>query len=203
MTVRFGKILYRVKSIIEYTLVVDVIIGTEFLNSHVIAIKCCEQKIQLRTAVLPIVQKHHGRSADVGLPDLSHKWTEVRTRQAEIEKWQSEIAYKEEMGIALVRTSREITLPPYSQTKASVFSSPDGLVYLEPNGDLAATDDVRMANGMAEVSAERPFELFLSNFSKLDRWLPKVMLCSHAIMTHSRTRSPINLLHVERISADS
>lgn len=80
------------------------------------------------------------------------------------------------MRIALVRISRAITLSPYIQSKSSVFSATDGLVSLEPKRDLSVTYNFRMANGVAAFSSERNFHIFLSNFAKSDRRLPKGMV---------------------------
>lgn len=94
------------------------------------------------------------------------------------------------MCIARVRLSHAITIPLYNQTKASMVSSADGLGSLEPKFDLSATYNVSMSNGVAEVLSERPFEIFLINFAKFERRLPKGMLISHSI------KIPLTLMHV-------
>lgn len=57
--VRFGNTLFRVKFLITERLAVDVIVGTSFLNSHVIATRCSEQKIEFRTEMVPIISLGH------------------------------------------------------------------------------------------------------------------------------------------------
>lgn len=69
-----------------------------------------------------------------------------------------------------------------------MVSSAEGFVSLEPNGDLAATYNVRLEKGVAKVSAERPFQIFLGNFAKFERQMPKGMVIAHAI------NSPLTLL---------
>lgn len=94
------------------------------------------------------------------------------------------------MLITRERISLEITLPPYRQTKASIRSSADGFVSLEPKNYLGATYNVRMSYGEAEDLAERSFEVFLNNFAKFERRLSKRMVFSNAI------KSPLTFLPV-------
>lgn len=58
LTVRFANNLYRVKFILSAWTAVDVIIGTEFINSHVEAIMCREQKIRFNNGSFPIVHQN-------------------------------------------------------------------------------------------------------------------------------------------------
>lgn len=57
LTVQFANMLYRFKFIMDERLSVDVIVGSAFLNLHVLAILCTEQRICFRNGELPIVDQ--------------------------------------------------------------------------------------------------------------------------------------------------
>lgn len=94
------------------------------------------------------------------------------------------------MRISRVRLAHPTTLVPFRHFIATVVSYAEGLVYLEPKGDISANYNVRMVNGGAELSADKPFHIFLRNLSKVERQLPKGMVISHEI------ESPLTLLTI-------
>ena len=54
------------------------------------------------------------------------------------------------------------------------------LVHTEPRHSLYQEYQVRAINDVHEVTPEEPFELLLSNFSKMERRLPKGMVIAYA-----------------------
>lgn len=67
--------------LIAERLAVDFIVGTLFLNRHVIVILCGEKKVQFRTETVPIIILHRGRKDPDSFPGPSSKWVQARTRQ--------------------------------------------------------------------------------------------------------------------------
>lgn len=61
LTVRFSNHLYCVKFIIGRLLAVEVIIGTEFINQHVLAISYTQQRIIFRNGEAPIYRQMYTR----------------------------------------------------------------------------------------------------------------------------------------------
>lgn len=64
LTVRFGNMKFKVRSIVADRLAVDLIIGTSFLNHYVVAINYDYRKVQFRSGTTPIFQNHHGHTYD-------------------------------------------------------------------------------------------------------------------------------------------
>ena len=76
------------------------------------------------------------------------------------------------------------TIPPMSQVAVLVRTEASGLVFLEPKHPVLARHNVRTANGVAEVTGNRPFKIVVSNFSEQPRMLHKGMNIGYA------TRNP-------------
>ena len=79
-----------------------------------------------------------------------------------------------------IRLCRPLRLPPFTQVKAQVFTQSGGLVHTEPRHSVYQKYQVRAINGVHEVIPEEPFELLLSNFSKVERRFPKGMVIAYA-----------------------
>lgn len=56
MKVRLQNKLYRVKFSVAERLAIDAIIGTEFLNEHVLSIVYTQQRIRFRDVEVPIIK---------------------------------------------------------------------------------------------------------------------------------------------------
>lgn len=54
-TVQFGNIHYIVKCVLDESLEVDVIIGTDLMNYHIITIRCREQRAIYLRDMLPLL----------------------------------------------------------------------------------------------------------------------------------------------------
>lgn len=85
--VRLANTLYREKFTIASRLVVEVIIDTEFLNGHVLAILCTEQRIRFRSGEVPIVRQltRDREEGEKQNPFASQNWTQERTREVKTE----------------------------------------------------------------------------------------------------------------------
>lgn len=73
-----------------------------------------------------------------------------------------------------MRLCQKKAIPPMSRTRLAVTTEESGLVVNEPPVDQET--NLRVANGVAEVKPNKPFWLFVCNFGRVERHLPKNMV---------------------------
>lgn len=133
LTVRLGNTMFRVLFLVAERLAVERFIGNSFLKRYVPEIRCEEQKVQLRSELITILQKQDG-TTNQGNPYSERtdpKATRLETNGRNPKRGQRREA-RSDTGLTRVRMSREITPGPYRQIKATVETSAQALVTLEP-----------------------------------------------------------------------
>ena len=171
MRTRLGDATYPVRFIVVNRLACPVFLGTHFLDQHVDAIKCSQRVLYLTRSIVPILgvgkagTPHRGQQA----PDITVPEPKMNRRDP-----------KKPPTSARIRLCRLLRLPPFTQVKANVVTQSGGLVHTEPRHSVYQEYQVRASNGVHEVIPEEPFELLLSNFSKVERKFPKGMVIAYA-----------------------
>ena len=151
------------------------------MNKHVDHICCRSQEIDLHTGcTIPILQAHRGYQTEQGPSDGE---TPIATRRPRTKKMQE---------THTVRLKAHFRVPPMTQMPVEVDSRASCLAFLEPKLALRDVKQVRMANGIIEVTPWRRFRVLLSNFSRHPRRFPKVTVLVYA------TRDPINNVTPDR-----
>ena len=200
LTIRLGNTLYRVPFLVAERLAVDVIQGTAFMNKHVQHICCRGQVIDLyQGGTIPILaasdiypersegaapDNASGPGSDPDVDPKAHIYQRGKRRKSSI--WQPHA----------IRLTEHVRIPAISQAVVPVRTGARGLCVLEPKQALQARHQVRIANGVVEVPPAERFRVFLSNFSKSPRRLPKGTVIGYA------NRNPISIVTPNRDVAE-
>ena len=80
--------------------------------------------------------------------------------------------------LCLVRLSRPVTLPAFTQCRAVVSTKLEGLILTEPKPDVQTKYGVRCVNSVHETAEGEDFDIILTNFTAKERKLPKGMVVS-------------------------
>ena len=171
LRVRFGSAMYQVSSLVAERLAVSVIIGTAFMNRHVHRIMCIDGAIKLTRATIPILSQHHGQK-----PYVEAKSPSTETPNGPPVRPDADNVSRPHT----VKPAKFFTIPPISQVAVPIRTEASGLVFLEQNHSVLARNNVRTANGIAEIKGNRPFKIFVSNFSEQPRMLQKGMNICYA-----------------------
>ena len=188
LRVRFGNSLYRVAFLIAEKLSVPIILGTQFANRHVDAIRCIRGRVEFTRDSVPIIG--HGNA--------EKPWTErdAHICQRELLRKEAE-SHDASVVLTRIRLAKSIHIPAFTQFKAHVTTLMQGLIVTEPKHSVAEKDGVRVMNSVHEVKADESFIILLSNFTSKHRLLPKGMIVTYA------TRSPLAFLEVDgAVAAD-
>ena len=149
-----------------------VLLGTQFLDYHVEAIRCKERTLYLTRSIIPILGVGDA-TAPLQEPPASR-----RTPAANSES--KPIGTVKPPKDASIRLCKSLRLPPFTQVKAQVITQSGGLVHTEPRPSVYQQYQVRGINGVHEVVREEPFDLLLSTFSRVERHLSKGMVVAYA-----------------------
>ena len=188
LRVRLGHCVYRTTFYVASRLAVPVIIGTGFMNTHVRAIWCMDQQLQLarNRYRLPILA-HGNIPRPSRTPDESTPAVEVDgDRQPDIKHPKSTPKKDRPLGLLKgvpLRLAKAVILDPFSQNKVSVVSREGGLLVIEPRAQLATNRLVSASNGIAEAKPNVAFNIFLANFSKRTVRLQKGQIIAQANRT--------------------
>ena len=177
---RLGDATYRVNFIIADRLAVDVLVGTSFLNKHVLAIQCAKQRVRLRGETIPIL----GQNRERGVP-RAQKGTAGEDEEDDVVNRKPTAPPPRDTNSGdrqtdRIRLAKGVVLEPYTQKSVCVSTKASGLVFIEPRARVQQRYQVRVANSLAEVEKDRPFQILLSNFSATERRLPKGMVVASA-----------------------
>lgn len=183
LRIRLGDAVYPVRFLIVTKLACSVLLGTQFLDKHVDAIKCRQRVVYLTRSIVPILGVWDSRTPYQGEYPVPEPVPEEPTTPTKETR-----APKKPLVATCIRLCRPVRLPAYAQVKAQVITPGGGLVYIEPVQAVYQRYQVRAINGVHEVHPDIPFELLISNFSNVKRRLPKGMLIAYA------TPSPLALV---------
>ena len=163
--VRLGSRLERITFYVSDRLAAPVILGCDFCDTHVEAIRPRRRVVELDDGTtVPIVRRPQKRSAKA--PPLPE-----------------EQQYVPPPG----RASTKITavtptlLPPESQTWVSVKTDRHGLILVEPAEKLYDNHSCAPTNGVAQVEAGKPFRILVANFSQHPFRLKTGQVVGHAL----------------------
>ena len=188
LRVRFGNSLYRVAFLVAEKLSVPIILGTQFANRHVDAIRCIKGRVEFTRDSVPIIG--HGNA--------EKPWTErdALIRQRELLQADAD-SHDESVVLTRIRLVKPIHIPAFTQCKAHVTTLMQGLIVTEPKHSVAEKYGVRVMNSVHEVRTDEPFVVLMRKFTSKSRLLPKGMIVAYA------TRSPLALLEVDgQMAAD-
>ena len=187
LRVRFGNALYRVSFLVVEKLAVPVVLGTQFTNRHVDAIRCIRGKVEFTRDTLPIIG--HGAIDD--------PWSDSKARYVETgSKHKDEAAEHDESHLLTrIRLAKPLLIPAHTQKKALATTLLEGVIVTEPKHSVMQRYGVRVMNSVHEVHADRSFTIVVSNFSSKERLLPKGMIVAYA------SRSPMGFMGIEERSA--
>ena len=128
-------------------------------------------EIKLTRATNPILSWHHGRKTYVDEKSPSTETPDGPPVHQDADNVNR---------LHTVKLAKFVTIPPLSQVAVLFRTEASGLVFLEPKHSVLARQDVRTANGVAEVKGNRPFKIVVSNFSEQPRMLHKGMIIGYA-----------------------
>jgi len=183
LRVRLGNALYRVLFYVVDHLACPVLLGTQFANRHIEAIRCIKGEIEFTRDTLPII----GRGSRV------KPWQVDGERAKEIPTLAGGQPAKDgddTEQLTKIRLVRPIVLKPYTQHRVQVSTLLQGVIVTEPKNEVMRRFGCRVMNSVHEVRAGQPFELLMTNFSAHPRRFPKGMVIAYA------SRSPVVLIHV-------
>jgi len=190
LRVRFGNSLYRVAFLVAEKLSVPVILGTQFTNRHVDAIRCMLGRVDLVHDSIPIV----------GRGDGAKPWQQAGAHIEE--RVQMKDGTKVKLGdssstLTQIRLVKPLFVPAFTQCKASVSTLMKGVIVTEPKHSVVDRYGVRVMNSVHDVQAGEPFHVLMSNFTSRPRLLPKGMVVAYA------SRSPLGFVQMEGEAAKS
>ena len=176
LVVRFKNTLFRLPFVICDNLVVDVILGTTFLNTHVGSIDVENQRINFRNkrGSVPILSSNVG---DETTPDGK---TLPNKKPKNLPRKQRKDVTPDVHDTHVIRLAQRLVIPPMTQAFVNVTTTASGLVYSEPKPSLQDRYGLRIANGIHETEPQRKFKIFISNFSRKPRMLPRNTVVGYA-----------------------
>ena len=172
LRIQLGDSTYPVRFIVVKRLACTVLLSTQFLDHHVDATKCKEHVLYLTRSIIPILGVGNTTAPLQEPPTLR------RTPAANSESKPADTAKPPKA--ARIRLCKSLRLPPCTLVKAQVLTQSGGLVQIEPRPSVYQHYQVRVINGVHEVIPEEPLDLLLSNFSRVERQLPKGMVVAYA-----------------------
>ena len=149
LIVRLGTFLVKLDFIVCERLAAPVILGCDFCDRFVEAIKPRKKLVELEDGTtVPIVRRPLARSSRaVPLP-----------HSQEYVKSPGRITPK-------VKVAKAVVLPPESQTWVSVNAERRGLCVLQPHEKLYSSAQVCASNGIVQVEPHQPFRVLIANFA--------------------------------------
>jgi len=181
LRVRLGNALYRVLFYVVDHLACPVLLGTQFANRHIEAIWCIRGEVQFTRDTLPII----GRGSKV------KPWRPEGARAKEVPDGSEEVNGKDDTDqLTKIRLARPVVLRPFTLHRVCFSTLLKGVILTEPRQEMMRKYGCRVMNSVHEVSADRPFDVLLTNFSAHSRRLPKGMVIAYG------SRSPVSLIHL-------
>ena len=148
LTLRFANRAYRVAFYVARHFAVDVLVGTAFHNRYIKGIFPIDQRVTFENdESVPMLQSKNNAPgvapSEEGAPNASPNRGEAPQSHT-------------------VRVARRTMIPPQSQISVHVKSQAAGLSYLSPKASLLFRHNVRVANGIAELTPGQNFEVIIA-----------------------------------------
>ena len=155
LQVRLGNRIETVHFNIVEKLGTGVILGFDYLDKHVEAIRPRRRVVELADGTtIPIMKRILGRGKQ---PDLLPEEKEF-------------VPMKGRLNQKILVTNKK-TLYPNTQTWVEVTTSQHGLILIEPLAKLYDSHVCLTGNGIAQVESGIPFQILIGNFSDKERCL--------------------------------
>ena len=164
--VRVGTEGDRQQFIVCEQLAVDVILGCQFCDQYVEAIRPRDRTVVLNDrSVVPIEQMSISRAK--------------RAAQGKPEAQSLATPKKENPDIKL-RVSRPAVIQPGTQAWVNVQCPSTGVIYIEPRETLYERQGCIAANGVAQVKPRQQFRILVANFSEIPQELRKGQVVAYS-----------------------
>lgn len=153
---------------------VDVLVGTSFLNKHVLSIQYTKQQGRLRSLTIPILGTNTGA--------YSHR---IRNELTEEEEEEGVVQDRNPTNPRLpkrkfcdrqtdcIHLPKGVTLEQSTQKSVRLSGNASGLVFIKPLANFQQRCQVRVANSLPEVIKDKPFDILISKFNVV------VLICDH------------------------
>ena len=178
LKVRLGNKTTKVSFYVAPNLAVPAILGTGYLNRYVRCIFPMDQMIEIKDGSLVAILSSQRSAKQQGESVVDER------QQMKEEAPRREI----DTTTHVVRLATGVTVPPMTQVGIRVRCKGGGLCYLEPKSSLFERHQLRVANGVCEVTPDQPFTIMMANFSEKKRHIPKGTVVAYA------QRNPLALL---------
>ena len=156
LIVRIGQFKARVHFVVVTNMAVDCILGTSFCDRHVHGIFPRTRRVAFHDgSSVPII----GQTA--GLPKFGVPQAPPPAQNPKLNTSNR------------VRLARKILLPPMTQTEVDVRVDQGGLRFIQAHPKLIDKHMSLAANGVMDVTPNRPFRILMSNFGAEAMRLPK------------------------------
>jgi hypothetical protein len=162
MHVQLGTLRVQSRFVVVKSLAAECTLGCQFINRHVRMILSKEKRVVLANDnVVSILQD----SAD-------------RPNYGKVSS--PEQVSSPPLPSSKVRVARLTVVPPRTEVYVDVLCSAPGLCFLQA---LARGNSmgVYMANGIADIQPNKPFQVRVINISEIARKIPKGMILGHAL----------------------
>ena len=157
LLVRLGRYLVEVEFIVCERLATTMILGADFCDRYVEAIRPRKKQVELDDGtIVPIVRKPAKRSKD-----------QVKLRTT------AEYNDKEGRISPQVKMAETIRVPPRLHRLVKVVSQRSGFVVIQPEGSLYDNHGMVCSNGVADIESGVPFHVFIANLSPYEKRLVK------------------------------
>ena len=150
--VHVGDIHVRSRFLVTSNLAAECILGTSFIGKHVKAILPQRKRVLLQEG-RPIA--------------LAGATPSIQAKASKMTKLPQQTVSNK------VRVAKSTVIQPMTQSEVLVHTRKAGLVFLQGHSRLAQTKLTLMANGVMEVVPDKPFRVWVSNFSASPVRLPK------------------------------
>lgn len=152
LNLRLGKFNFQIGPGVSLTFAINMLLGTYFIDRFIGGIFAARQKVVPKNSQSVFIlggNKKHGDSPTIRIPE-----TEPST--------QAQQPTEEKIWTCL--EARRIVLKSFTQRPLLVTKTSHSLLTIEPKQISANYNLVAAANGLKDVLAQRPYDIYVSNF---------------------------------------
>ena len=155
-----------------------ILVGTAFIDKHIRSINPGQRLIYPRCSrPVPIIAQSSASVSPIQEPKPLERFGDISDERP-------------------IRVAQQTVIPAYSHRMVVVRCRTSGLVSMIANNKLFENRRCQMSNGIAEISGEKPFRVYVANFSARPQHLPKHMMIGVATaapeqLFYQPTREPL------------
>lgn len=165
LVVQLGTFVVRDVFIVCRTLAAPAILGADFCDKYVEAIRPKKRHVELDDGTtVPIVRGVLRRVAPEKNSDVAKEEKKTKTDPS-----------------TAIKVSQPVTIQPGTQTGVEVTCNQHGLIVLQPIARLFENHRLSAANGVASVEPGTPFTIFVANLGKVPKRLGKGQIVASAL----------------------